>query len=330
MLPLIAVVIVILFVAAVLAIDIARIHVTRSELRTATDAAARAGVEALGREQSRSAAVDAALAVAQENMVAGKGLTLDPDNILFGTATLNKDGTFGFSENGGNAINSIRVIGERTAGSPDGPVNMMFGRMFGQNAFEPVQSATATRLDRDIALVLDKSGSMRDFGRFDALLNGLDVFLEELESTTQKENVSLTVYDEKPDKLVEMTNDLSAISEAMKRQSPGGFTGIGRGLEVGLDSIRNDPNARKFSMKSIVLMTDGNQNRGVGPEVVAIQCRDAGVVVHTITFSKGADQDLMQEVASITGGIHLHAENNSDLVNAFRTIAKQIQVLLIE
>ncbi len=36
MLPLLAVVMVILFVAAALSIDIARIHVTRSELRTAT------------------------------------------------------------------------------------------------------------------------------------------------------------------------------------------------------------------------------------------------------------------------------------------------------
>ena len=42
MLPLVAVVLIILFVSACLAIDIARIHVTRSELRTATDAAARA------------------------------------------------------------------------------------------------------------------------------------------------------------------------------------------------------------------------------------------------------------------------------------------------
>ncbi len=113
MLPLIAVVMVIMFVAAVLAIDIARIHVTRSELRTATDAAARAGVEALGREQSRSAAVDAAMAIARENVVAGKGLSLDPDNILFGLATENKDGTFEFQESGGPSINAVRVVGSR-------------------------------------------------------------------------------------------------------------------------------------------------------------------------------------------------------------------------
>ncbi len=207
---------------------------------------------------------------------------------------------------------------------------MLFGRLFGQDVFEPVQSATATRLDRDIALVLDKSGSMRDFGRFEALLNGLDVFLAELESTSQKENVSLTAYDEFPAKLVDMTPDLVAISNAMRDQKPGGFTGIGRGLQMGLDSIRKDRNARSFSLKSIVLMTDGNQNRGPGPEKIAEKCRKEGVIVHTITFSRGADQDLMKQVASITGGIHLHAESNEDLVSAFQTIAKQIQVLLIE
>jgi Mg-chelatase subunit ChlD len=330
MLPLIAIVMVILFVAAVLAIDIARVHVTRSELRTATDAAARAGVEALGREQSRSAAVDAAMAVARKNVVAGKGLSLDPDNILFGVATENKDGTFEFKENGGSAINAVRVVGSRAANSPDGPVNMLFGRLFGQDVFEPVQSATATRLDRDIALVLDKSGSMQNFGRFEALLNGLDVFLAELETTSQKENVSLTAYDEFPEKLVDMTPDLVAISNAMRDQKPGGFTGIGRGLQTGLDSIRKDRNAREFSLKSIVLMTDGNQNRGPGPEKIAEKCQKEGVVVHTITFSQGADRDLMKKVASITGGIHLHAENNAELVSAFQTIAKQIQVLLIE
>ena len=98
MLPLLSVTIVILFVACVLAIDIARIHVTRSELRTATDAAARAGVEALGREQNVQAAIDAALAVAQQNVVAGNGLTLSPDNILFGKAVRNNEGVFEFTE----------------------------------------------------------------------------------------------------------------------------------------------------------------------------------------------------------------------------------------
>ena len=125
MLPLIAVAIVILFVAAVLAIDVARMHVVRSELRTATDAAARAAVESLGRTESEADAIDAALAIARLNPVAGEPLDLDPDQIVFGSAQQNADGTFTFFAEGTgsdpNAIaNSVRVLGERTSTSPNG------------------------------------------------------------------------------------------------------------------------------------------------------------------------------------------------------------------
>jgi Ca-activated chloride channel family protein len=331
MLPLIAVTMVILFVACVLAVDIARIHVTKSELRTATDAAARAGAEALGRQQSKQAAIDAALAIARQNSVAGNGLDLDPNDIEFGSSRQNPDGSFAFEpESNARGINTVRVVGARLNNSPDGPVNMLFGQMFGQSTFQPIQSATATRLDRDIALVLDKSGSMGRFGRYPALLNGVDVFLQELDFSPQTENVSLTVYDTFPRKLVDMTTDMNSISVAINNESPGGFTGIGRALRMGLDSVLNDPNSREFSIKSIVLMTDGNQNRGVSPDVVALDCADEGIIVHTITFSQGANIPLMERVATITGGTHLHADNNQQLIEAFETIAKQIQILLIE
>jgi Mg-chelatase subunit ChlD len=329
MLPLVAVVLIILFVASCLAIDIARIHVTRSELRTATDAAARAGVEALGRLQSQDAAVAAAISTARQNMVAGHGLDLNPDQIVFGTSTQNKDGSFSFDPNG-SIINSINVTGERRNGSPDGPVNMMFGPLFGVTQFETIQTATATRLDRDIALVLDVSGSMADEGRFPALRNALDVFLTELEDSPQEERISLTVYSTTSRKLVDLTPNLLAIRDAFALQSPGGYTAIGEGLKTGLKSIQNDKGARKFALKSIIVMTDGNHNTGVSPDIIAEDIAAAGITLHTITFSNGANQALMRTCAEIGGGIHLHANTNEELLEAFQTIAKTLRVLITE
>jgi uncharacterized protein YegL len=329
MLPFIAVVIVILFVVAAFAIDIARIHVTRSELRTATDAAAKAGVEALGREQSTGAAVDAALAIARENIVAGQGMLVDPNNVIFGSAGQSDDGSF-FFEEGGEPLNSVRVIGEKTRNSPAGSASLFFAPLFGLADFEPIQVATATRVDRDIALVLDVSGSMSLNGRFEGLSDALDVFLSELDETPQRENISLTVYSTEERQIQELTPNLELIREAFAEESPNGFTAIGRGLEAGLDQILNDPNARPFALKSIIVMTDGNQNRGINPRPVATRCQEAGVVVHTITFSEGANEALMEEVAEIGEGIHLHADSNEELLEAFQTIARQLQVLLIE
>lgn len=336
MLPLIAVAIVILFVAAVFAIDVARIHVVRSELRTATDAAARAAVESLGRTESEADAIQAALEIARLNPVAGEPLELDPAKIVFGSAAANTDGSFTFSA--GNAgdvspdsiANSVRVLGERTRTSPSGDVRMFFGGLFGVENFETVQSATATRLDRDIALVLDKSGSMSTDNRFVGLVNGVSVFVEELNASKPRENVSLVVYDTFPQKLLELSENLGTFKGEIEAQSPSGFTGIGRAMEVGLDSVLNDPNSKRLALRSMIVMTDGRQNRGVEPLDVAEVCRQANVVVHTITFSDGANQQLMKDVASLTGGTHLHATSNEQLVDAFREIARQLQVLLIE
>lgn len=329
MLPYVAVVVVVLFIAAAFAVDVASMHMVRSELRTATDAAARAGVEALGRTQSTNEAIDAALRIAEENIVAAEGLKLDRDQIVLGTSGQSPDGTFFFQPNQ-TPFNSVRVIGERTAGSPSGPVSLFFAPVLGFTDFQPVQSATATRIDRDIALVLDVSGSMSINNRFGALQNALNVFLAELDQTPQDERLSLTVYSTRERKLVNLTPDLGQIRNAFASETPNGFTAIGRGLDRGLDSIQNDPGARAFSLKSIIVMTDGNQNRGVPPDVIARKCKRAGVVVHTITFSQGANQALMKQVADIADGIHLHADNDQQLLDAFGEIARQLQVLLIE
>ena len=330
MLPMVAVVIVFMFVACAFAVDIARMHLTRSELRTATDAAARAAVESLSRSQNLEQATEAALAIANRNVVAGVGLTLDPDNIVFGSASQGTDGRFTFEESR-DLINSVRVLGDRTAQSADGPVALFFGPFFGRDTFSPTATSTATRLDRDIALVLDKSGSMAANGRFDALLNGVRVFLDELDSSIAEERVSLTAYDTFPLKLVDMTSQLVAIQEGIESQTPSGRTGIGRAMEVGMDSVQNDEGSRgAFSLQSVVVMTDGNQNEGISPVTVALQARDLGIIVHTITFSDGANEALMEQVADITGGSHLHANTDQELIEAFDTIARTIQVLTIE
>jgi Mg-chelatase subunit ChlD len=308
-------------------------HVTRSELRTATDAAAKAAMESLGREQKTSAAVDAALRVAKENQVAGKGLTLDRNQIVFGTATASGKGGFDFREGGGgsgNPLNAVRVTGQRTTGSPDGTVSLMFGSLFGVSNFQPQAIAAAARSERDIALVLDVSGSMAQFGRFDGLKNAMKVFLDELDRSPQKEHLSLACYSTTSRKLVDLTPDLNLVRAAFAKESPQGMTAIGLGLKTGLDSLLKDKNTRPFAIKTVILMTDGFHNTGIIPESVAPDCAKNGIKVHTVTFSSSADQSRMKEVARITGGIHFHANSNQDLVDQFRIIAQQLTVVLIE
>jgi Ca-activated chloride channel family protein len=327
MLPLIAVCLVILFCSVVIGIDIARMHTTRSELRTATDAAARAGAEALGRLQSREAAVAAAIQLASLNEVAGRPLTLSASQIQVGRTIITAGATTEFQPDV-LPFNAVRVVGERTSNSSDGSIGLFFGGMFGVTQFEPIQAATACRLDRDIALVLDISGSMASGGRMAGLKNAVDIFLEELVATPHIERVSLIVYSTTAQRPLELTENLAQIRQTLLPIPANGMTAIGLGLQSGLDSVRNDPLARPFAEKTVIVMTDGHHNTGISPLTVA---NTAGATtIHTVTFGSGANQSMMQDLARRGNGIHLHANSNQQLAEAFRDIARQLSVMLVE
>ena len=99
-----------------LSVDVSYMHLCRTQLRTATDSAARAGGEALSRAQSIDVARAAAKKMAAANPVAGKPLVLSDRDIVFGSSMLQPDGSWKFTE-GGNPINSVHVLGLRTATS---------------------------------------------------------------------------------------------------------------------------------------------------------------------------------------------------------------------
>ena len=143
MLVLIVFCLIILFAVAAISIDVAFMHLTRAELRTATDSAARAGAEALGRLQDTNAAKDAAVNFAARNTVAGDPLLLSDGDVVFGTNEL-VNGKYQFVE-GGSPANAIRVQGKRTADSRNGSIPLFFGQFLGQKTFQPVQAATAAR-----------------------------------------------------------------------------------------------------------------------------------------------------------------------------------------
>lgn len=333
MLPMVALTIVVLFIGVVFSIEIAYMHMVRAELRTATDAAARAGAETLARTQDPEAAITAALAVANLNNVAGEGLQLDRDAIELGSTDLGATGKFQFVPNL-QPLTSVRVIGDRQAESPQGSVPLFFGRLLGHADFEPVQVATASSSVRDIALVLDRSGSMatveNGISRIDALKVAVQVFIDEVQKSSPNAKISLTTYSTSSTRDIPLTTNFASIQNDVNSLPAQGFTNIFEALRDGSDSLIQDAGRRRFADKTIVLMTDGNFNVGGTPVPSANLAASRGHQIHTITFSSGANQSIMKDVAKIGEGTHIHADNASDLSEAFREIAKTLAVFLTE
>ena len=334
MLVLVAVVLIILLIGAVFSVDVAYMHMVRAELRTATDAAARAGSEALARTQDIDVARAAAIATAAENRVAGVGLTLDPSDIVFGGLRTGDSGRFGFSADE-FPITAVHVVGRRDQASANGAVRLFFARVFSTTQFEPIVEATAAANVRDVALVLDISGSMTEPSgggtRLAALQDAVNIFIDEISVSSPHTLLSLTTYSTTPTKEIELTNDYELIRTKVDNFTANGLTAIGNALNVGSDSLASDPETRIYAAKTIILMTDGNHNTGPSPLTTVATAASRGHQVHTITFSNGANQALMRSVAHATsGGIHIHADDADDLAEAFREIARSLSVVLVE
>jgi hypothetical protein len=157
-------VLVVLMLAAVcvFTIDVGRLFVCEAELQNAVDAAALAGASQLVggvTPQSRAAARQSATRIAAENTVEGTSLTLAESDITFGHYD---DATGDFiPESVSGVVDSVQVTGRRTSDSPDGPIDLFFGPLFGwdEMEFDNVVSV-GTKPRRYVNFVLDRSGSM--------------------------------------------------------------------------------------------------------------------------------------------------------------------------
>lgn len=213
MVILILITLVIFIGAAAFSINVAYMQLTRTELRTSTDAGARAAVATLAQGGTTEQATVVARQATQMNHVAGEPLLLADDDIVFGRSEQGSDEAFSFEE-GGIPSNSARVTGRRTTDSPSGSVGLLFNGIFDTSAFAPRAVARAVHLQRDFCLVIDRSGSMSHtvdgikgpFGlsvcngphatlsRWASLNRSVNIFLNLLGRTDDDERVALVTY----------------------------------------------------------------------------------------------------------------------------------------
>jgi Ca-activated chloride channel homolog len=360
MLVLIAICLPLCIIMAAFAVDVAWMQLCRTELRTATDAAARAAAKELSLSQSVDKSRSRAKEAAARNSVAGDPLLLADADVEFGKgAQATPTSRFQFTPGAVNP-NAVRVTGRRTDGSRSGPVNLLFAGVLGVEQFKPLETATSTQLDRDICLVLDRSGSMMESlngganpqgncdkphptkSRWGALAIAVNSFLDELAKTKQDERVGMASYssDEKDCgntyKIstidTDLVGDYSKVRGEITRISSKpvkGRTAISAGLDEGI-KVLTGKKTRPFAVKTIILMTDGIHNLGKEPILSARDAAKKDIVVHTITFSDDADIKRMQDVANATGGKHFHAPDAAALVKIFKEIASTLPVLTTE
>jgi Ca-activated chloride channel homolog len=336
-------------VIAAFAINVAHIHLSKAELRTAVDGASRAAARELANDSATSVVVSKAIDIASRNRVANQPLSLLRSNVVLGQS-VSTGGKFVFTA-GASPFNSVRVVGDRSSRNR---INSVFGQLIGMPTYGAREVSTAVRADRDIMVVIDRSGSMMrrlddltlfppgcdattpphpTDSRWAKMMDGYGLFLNVLDTTSSTEHIGLVTYGSDSSQDLDLSPNYQPSYDSLvdrSTRSIEGMTNLGDGLKDGLQKLFYGSGVRPYSAKTIVLLTDGRPNVGPDPLEQARACKAASVLVHTITFGNFCDNTLMTEIANITGGTFYAAPDDAMLRNAFTQIAKNVPILIIE
>lgn len=339
---------------AAYAINLAHIESAHTEIRIANDAAAKAAGRVYSLTGDRALALDAAQEAADNNPIFNEFiLPIEDGDLTIGSSTRPVDAdAYEFTPSFQG--NSVRIMTQSLADGDGNAIGTLLPIFGFQSDIRPLFTSISTQSDIDIALVIDRSGSMAyaadevaeyppvpaaapagwDFGapvppqsRWLDLVAAIDVFRNSLNDSPQDELVSLSVYNDESENLVELTDNYAQLSiplDEISNQFDLGGTNIGDGMLRGLNTLMDPAKARTDAAKVIIVLTDGVHNFGTSPFRVARQSADRGVAVFTITFSDEAKQGDMESVADIGGGSHIHAVTGDALKQAFADIVKQL------
>ena len=153
-----AIIITMLVVIAGVTINLTQLATAKSEIRMASDAAAKAGAIVLGHTQDVDEARRVAKQIASKHRVNGVSLKIRNSDILIGNSERGPDGAYVFQD-GLLPHNSVRIAAQMREDGRTGPGSFYMSYLTPRN-FQLHYQSTATRVDHDICLVIDRSGSM--------------------------------------------------------------------------------------------------------------------------------------------------------------------------
>jgi len=210
----------------------------------------------------------------------------------------------------------------------------------------------------DIVAVLDMSFSMadEDFELHGQPADRITMAKEVLKKFIDKrpnDRIGLVVFATDAYTAAPLTLDHDFVQQNLERLQlgtiDGGSTAIGAGLSTAINRLRD----LKSKSKIVILMTDGRNNAGkVAPRTVAEAARALGVKIYTIGVGKHGmsrrprmnrqgqyltdyfgrkiydndpedlDEDVLQEIANMTGGKYYRADNSQKFQAIYAEIDK--------
>jgi Ca-activated chloride channel homolog len=209
---------------------------------------------------------------------------------------------------------ALRAALSHSTYSQSAPTQLLFKVEYASAAASP-----ASRPPLNIALVLDRSGSMADDKKFAYTINAAR---EVIANLSDRDTISLIAFNERV--LV-----LSPAGRAVNKQflfhrleeiAPEGYTDLSAGLLEGIAQVNGQ--AAEGQVKQVLLLTDGKANRGVTSAAslrkTVEKARAKGVGLSTLGCGKDYDEKLLTEMADSGGGRYTYVRSPEQIPDAFK------------
>lgn len=192
----------------------------------------------------------------------------------------------------------------------------------------------------NIALVLDRSGSMSDEGKIEYLKRAAKLAVDRL---GPKDTLSIVEYDDQITVMLpaRRVGNLGEVKAMIDRLDPRGSTNLAGGMMRGVEEAKDaldGPASADGTITRVVLMSDGLANTGITDHgEIARLVRGAksdGVRISSMGLGRDYDEDLMQSVAENGGGRYYYIEHptqmarvfQEELGSLFETTARDVEV----
>lgn len=182
----------------------------------------------------------------------------------------------------------------------------------------------------NIAIVLDRSGSMEDEGKMEY---AKEAVLSLVDRLSTEDYLSIVIYDDKIETLLpsRRVTDRRQIRRLVREVHPRGSTNLGGGMSEGFHQI--EENFRDNYINRVILLSDGLANQGITDphklNRIAQKFRQRSISLTTMGVGLDYNENLMLGLAESGGGNYYFIESPGQLASIFERETAGIAAITI-